>query len=148
MPLLTHWSWVMHINSLYVAWWHQAITWTNVYLSSLRSSDFHLRAILLEISQPSVTKISMKMFFLRFCWNPPGANEVNQNTTVCRQCCLQNGAHLVSVYIYIYTILHAMCQSSMPVNGVITAYGYTVHPIYTICGILGTTSLIKVTPRL
>ena len=34
-----------------VAWWHQAISWTNVDLSSLRSSDVHLRAISsLEIS--------------------------------------------------------------------------------------------------
>ena len=42
---------------------HQAITWTNVDLSSLRSSDVHLRAISLEISQPSVTKIILKLFF-------------------------------------------------------------------------------------
>ena len=44
------------------AWRHQAITWTNVYLS-LRSSDVHLRAISLEISQQSVTKISLKNYF-------------------------------------------------------------------------------------
>ena len=31
-----------------VAWQHQAITWNNVELSSLRSSDVHLRAISLE----------------------------------------------------------------------------------------------------
>ena len=59
-----------------VAWRHQAITWTNVDLSSLRSSDVHLRAISLEISQPSVTKISLKIFFLRFYWNLPEANEL------------------------------------------------------------------------
>ena len=40
------------------------------------SSDVHLRAILLEISQPSVTKISLKIIFLRFYWNLPGANEL------------------------------------------------------------------------
>ena len=28
-----------------VAWWHQAITWTNVDLSSARFSDDHLRAV-------------------------------------------------------------------------------------------------------
>ena len=40
----------------------------NVDLSYLRSSDVRLRAVLLEISQPSVTKISLKMIFLRFYW--------------------------------------------------------------------------------
>ena len=46
------------------------------WLSSLRSSYVHLRAILLEISQQSVTKISLKIIFLRFYWNLPGANEL------------------------------------------------------------------------
>ena len=59
-----------------VAWWHQAFTWTSVDLSSLRSSDVHLRAISCEISQPSVAKISLKIILLRFYWNPPGANEL------------------------------------------------------------------------
>ena len=57
-----------------------AITWTNVDLSSLRSSDVHLRAISLEISQPSVTKISLKIIFLRFYWNLPGTNELSVNS--------------------------------------------------------------------
>ena len=60
-----------------VAWRHQAITWTNADLSSLRSSDVHMRAISLEISQPSVTKISLKSISLRFYWNLPWANELN-----------------------------------------------------------------------
>ena len=46
-----------------VAWRHQAITWTNVDLPSLKSCDVHLRAISLDISQPSVTKISLKIIF-------------------------------------------------------------------------------------
>ena len=58
-----------------VAWRHQAITWTNVDLS-LRSSDVHLRAILLEISEPSVTKISLKIAYLKLNWNLPGASEL------------------------------------------------------------------------
>ena len=61
-------------------WRHQAITWTNVDLSSLRSSIVHLRAISLEISQPSVTKISLEIIFPRFYWNLPEANEL--------KCCL------------------------------------------------------------
>ena len=59
-----------------VAWRHQAITWTNVDLSSLRSRAVHLRANSLEISQLSVTKTSLKIIFLRFYWNLPGTNEL------------------------------------------------------------------------
>ena len=51
--------------------------WHDVDLSSLRSSDVHLGAISLEISQPSVTKISLKIVFIRFNWNLPGANELS-----------------------------------------------------------------------
>ena len=43
-----------------VAWRHQAITWTNVDLSSVRSSGIHMSAILQEMPQPSVNEISMK----------------------------------------------------------------------------------------
>ena len=40
--------------------WHQAITWTNVDLSSVWSIDIHMRAISQEIPQPLVTKSSLK----------------------------------------------------------------------------------------
>ena len=62
-----------------VAWRHQAITWTSVDLSSVRSSGIHLRAILQEIPQPSVTwvnEISLKISYLKFCSNLPGVNEL------------------------------------------------------------------------
>ena len=60
----------------FVAWRHQAITWTNVDLSSVRSSGIHLRAILQDMSQPSVTEISLKITNLKFCWNNSGAIEL------------------------------------------------------------------------
>ena len=60
-----------------VAWRHQAITWTNIDLSSVRSSGIHLSAILQEIPQPSVTEISLKITYLKFCSSPPGANELS-----------------------------------------------------------------------
>ena len=44
-----------------VAWWHQAITWTNVDFLSLKSSDIHIRTILQEMPQPSITKICLKI---------------------------------------------------------------------------------------
>ena len=50
-----------------VAWRHQAITWTNVDLSSIRSSDIHLRAISQEIPQPSVTIICSKTTYCPAC---------------------------------------------------------------------------------
>ena len=43
----------------------------------LRSSGIHLRAILQEIPQPSVTEMSLKITYLKFCSNLPGANELN-----------------------------------------------------------------------
>ena len=58
------------------AWRHQAITWTSVDLSSVKSSDIHLNTIAQEIPQPPITKISLKMTCLRFHLNLPGANEL------------------------------------------------------------------------
>ena len=60
------------------AWRHQAITWTNVDLSSVRSTGIHLRAILQEIPQPSVSEISLKITYLKFCSKLPGANELRE----------------------------------------------------------------------
>ena len=57
---------------------HQAITWTYVDLSSVRSSGIHLRAILQEVPQPSVTEISLKITYRKFCSNLPEANELIQ----------------------------------------------------------------------
>ena len=100
--MLTHWSYVIlalthrhHVNSLWPSgtiWrqgfestlaqvmacclWHQAITWTNVDLSSVRSSDIHLRVVSQKIPQPSVTKISLKTAYLKFHSNHPGVNEL------------------------------------------------------------------------
>ena len=58
------------------AWWHQAITWTNVDLSSERSSDNHLRTISEAISLPPITEISLKIISTKFHWNHKGANEL------------------------------------------------------------------------
>ena len=60
-----------------IGWRHQAITWINVDLSSVRFSGIHLRSILQEITQSSVTEISLKITYLKFCSNLPGANELN-----------------------------------------------------------------------
>ena len=43
------------------------------------SSGIHLRAILLEIPQPLVTETSLKITYLKFCSNLPGANELNSS---------------------------------------------------------------------
>ena len=71
------WEWL-------VAWQHQAISQTNVDLSTLRSSDIHLRAGSQEIiTQPSITKIRLKkMTYLKMNSKSLGANElmdVNSN---------------------------------------------------------------------
>ena len=66
-----HW-----IRYWFVAWRHQAITWTNVDFSSVRSIVIHLRTILQKIPQPPIIKISLKMSFLIFFSNLPGVNEL------------------------------------------------------------------------
>ena len=61
-----------------VAWWHQAITCTNVDLSSVRSIDYqyHLRAISQDIHHPCIDQVSLKITFLKFHSNLPEANEI------------------------------------------------------------------------
>ena len=54
----------------------QAITWTSVDSSSVRSSDIQLRATQPKIVHPSITKISLKITCLKFYLNLPGANEL------------------------------------------------------------------------
>ena len=41
--------------------WHQAITWTNVVLSSVRSIDIHMRTTWPWTPQPSITNITLKI---------------------------------------------------------------------------------------
>ena len=53
-------------------WRHQAITWTSIDLSSIRSSDIHLSAILQKIPQPPTIKISLSQILS----NLPGAHEL------------------------------------------------------------------------
>ena len=87
--MLTHWGLVTAYgdNDLgehwlrywLVAWRHQAITWTNVDLSSVWSSGIHLRSISSEIPQPPFTKVSLKITYLKLNWNLPGANELRQH---------------------------------------------------------------------
>ena len=44
----------------------------------LKSSDIHIRAISQEMPQPSITKIRLKITYLKFHSNFPGANELNR----------------------------------------------------------------------
>ena len=54
----------------------QAITWTNLDSSSVKSSDIHIRAISQEMSQTPITKIHLKLTFLKRHPNFPAASEV------------------------------------------------------------------------
>ena len=83
---LTHWGLVTPFGDIDLGqhrlrWWldalrHQAITWTNVDLSSVRSTVIHLRAISSEVPQPPFAKVSLKITYLKLNWNLPGANEL------------------------------------------------------------------------
>ena len=57
------------------AWRHQAITWTNIDWSSVKYSDIDI--ISKEMPQPSITKIRLKMTYLKFHSNFQGANPLN-----------------------------------------------------------------------
>ena len=61
-----------------VAWRHQANTWSNVDLSSVRSLGIHLRALSLEDVKIPINKTRLKIAVLN--WHPglPGANELNR----------------------------------------------------------------------
>ena len=61
---------------------HQAITWTNVDLSLVKSSDIRLMATSLEIPQPSITKCSLKITYLKSQSNLQGANELNVSSQI------------------------------------------------------------------
>ena len=83
---LTHWGLVTPFGDIdlgqhwlmqwLVAWRHQAITWTNVDWSSVKSTDIHIRAISQEMPQPPITKIYLKITCLKFHANFPGADEL------------------------------------------------------------------------
>ena len=59
-----------------VAWRHQAITWTNVDLSSLRSCGIHLTTVSQQMPYPSIPEISFESGYLKFYSDLPGANEL------------------------------------------------------------------------
>ena len=69
-----------------VAWWHQAITCTNVELSSVKSCDNPLRAISQEIPEPSVTKIRLKIDCLNSHSNLAGVHELTSSAKPLLQC--------------------------------------------------------------
>ena len=56
------WHW---LRQWPVAWWHQAITWTIVDWSSVKSNDIRKRAISLEILQSWITKIILEITYLK-----------------------------------------------------------------------------------
>ena len=85
----------MPVNSLWpndTIWWHKSgstlaqvmaccLTTPSHYLNQywlvISKVQWHSSAILQEIPQPSVIEISLKITYLKFCSNLPGANELN-----------------------------------------------------------------------
>ena len=58
------------------AWRHQVITWTRIDLSSLIYTYIHLRAISQDKIQSLIGNIGLKISYLKFQSNLPGANEL------------------------------------------------------------------------
>ena len=105
-----------------VAWCHQAITWTNVDLSSVRSSGIHLRAILQEIPQPSVNEISLKITYLKFCSNLPGADELNSISISHKICTLFSC--VLFCYSYIISSLWMYIKISLRITSLALGQSY------------------------
>ena len=60
-----------------VAWWHQAVTWTNVDLSSVEFWCTHLWPILQEVLQISIHKINFKNALVKLFPCVLGANKLS-----------------------------------------------------------------------
>ena len=52
----------------------------------MKSNEIHIRAISQEMPQPSVTKICLKITYLKFHSNFPGANELSVENSVSVWC--------------------------------------------------------------
>ena len=95
MDLCQHW-----FRQWLVAWLHQAITWPNVDLSSVRSSDIHQSAISQETPQPLIIKVKLKINHLKSHSNLPGANELmlpgsHYRTTLLMPCPILKSLQLI-----------------------------------------------------
>ena len=67
--------------------WHQAITWTNVDLSLVRSNDIHLKAI----SQQDTSYINhqdyLESYLFKSYSNFPGVNDLSHSKSAIRMAC-------------------------------------------------------------
>ena len=63
---LTHSGLVTPYGDRDLALRHQAITWTNVDWSSMKSSVINIREISQEMPQPSITAIHLKITYFKF----------------------------------------------------------------------------------
>ena len=61
---------------LFVAWWHQAITWTNVNFSFVRFCGIHLRAISQWVSKLLFYIMSLNVILWTLITELSGANEL------------------------------------------------------------------------
>ena len=61
-----------------VAWRHQAITWFNVDVSSVKSCGIHRRALSWEDLKIDIRKTKLKMTFVEWHLDFPGTNELNK----------------------------------------------------------------------
>ena len=61
-----------------VAWWHQAITWASVDLSSVKSCGIYLRTISHKMLNICILDTSLKITNLRSQLHLPGANQLTE----------------------------------------------------------------------
>ena len=86
---LTHWDLVMPYvttelgqhwpRQWLVAWWYQAITWTNVDLTSIEFCGIHMTTLSQKGIKISIHEIHLKITLLKLLPNLAGANDLNVN---------------------------------------------------------------------
>ena len=110
--------WLM--QSCLVACWHEAIRWTKFDLSSVRSRHNHKMVISQETLQASITKISLRITFLKFCPKGQWVNSLGSSDDICQQrsgstlaqvmaCCLMAPSHHLNLCWL--NICHVLCHS-------------------------------------
>ena len=87
--------------------------WINVDLSSMRSSDIHLRAILQKTSQPPIINISLKITYIKFHSNLLGVNELKLRIDLCQICHQSMGPHSLNAWSPIWWIILIPSKSLM-----------------------------------
>ena len=120
-----------------VVWWHQAITWSNVVLSSVWFCDAHVRPISQEVPKISVHNISLKnivvKLFPHFSGLIKGLAEPNTALKIRFETCRTEAQFCQDLYMVKKDSLPnwpRFCQSGSPVRHLFWRCEHNFCPTY------------------